>query len=461
MKKFWLLLFVALGAWLALNPTHARAATTVVLHPAQTNDNTATANTGAPMPELAALPSVNGATFSAYDITTLFDEKAATDGQLAAQAAIARDWDRYVGDYKAVQTATAVDGAVTFTALPTTADNLDRVYLFAQTAGPSDLLKPQPTILGLDGTDRDYTLYPKSTGADLRLTIGDTPITTGVHSVPRGTVLTYTAQFTLPSSLAAESSPYTALTIATGATADGTVPVPDSVTVTHNGTPIAANWLTLNQAIDLAKLPAAAGADLAALAGKTIQVSYQRRVVDPQPTADITGTLTITWQGVDAPTVLHATSAAVETGGQRFTAVNPFDKQPVAGGSFVVRREQAGTTQYALFSPDDFTWVTSRDEATSFTADGDGQIRVEGLEAGDYALEQLDAADGYRAATPRISFTVAKAAPGTDEAASITVWQTPLTGILPATGGLSLLVLALFGAALTSLGLYRRRHVRA
>ncbi|WP_262314791.1 pilin N-terminal domain-containing protein [Lacticaseibacillus parakribbianus] len=466
MKKYWFALLAIFGLWLIQSPQPTQAATTVVLHPRQVIDNLNVPNTGAAMSELAALPTVAGVTYSAYDITTLFNEKSRDQSIAAAQASIASNWEQLGVGYTPVATATAQDDAITFKDLPTTQDSLDRVYLFTQTAGPTGLLKPQPTVLGLDGTDRDYVLYPKSTGASLTVSVAGEPIDSAlVASVPRGAVLTYTAKFTIPSDIAASltnaSGTFASLTVATAMSAAGTQAVADSLAVTVAGQPVVADWLSLDTPITLAALPQPAKAALAALAGQTITVSYQRQVVDPQPTADLANTLTVTWAGSGEPSVLTADSAAVETGGQRFAAINPFSKDGVAGGAFVVAKTGTAPAQYAKFSATTLNWVSDPAAATSFSAAADGSFAVTGLAAGDYQLEQLAAADGYRFVEPLTPFTVASGRPGTAENAVKTVFQTPLTGILPATGGLSLLVLLIAGTLLTGWGLHRRRHASA
>lgn len=78
------------------------------------------------------------------------------------------------------------------------------------------------------------------------------------------------------------------------------------------------------------------------------------------------------------------------------------------GAKFVLSKEENGTVEYALVDLEENTvqdWV-DQNLATKFESGADGVANLPKLEAGEYALEEVEAPEGYNLLANTIGFTV-------------------------------------------------------
>ena len=144
----------------------------------------------------------------------------------------------------------------------------------------------------------------------------------------------------------------------------------------------------------------------------------------------------------------------VYTGGYNFIKVDGSkNNEALAGAEFVVRNGDADTAGYLKIdeTTGDVTWVTTVDDATTFTTGADGYIVIKGLEDGTYYLEETKApSDKFVELEDRVKFKVEKGSfDTTDPLASGTPEKVInlQKGSLPSTGGTGIYAMMILGVA--------------
>ena len=132
-------------------------------------------------------------------------------------------------------------------------------------------------------------------------------------------------------------------------------------------------------------------------------------------------------------------------------------KTPLPGAVFVVKNETNGDAdngEYLKYdsATDDYSWVATIAEATTYTSGKDGKVAISGLKAGSYRLVETQAPSGYNlleeSACPVV--TLAKTE-DTTEGDTLVVTQ-PVENnagaTLPSTGGIGTTIFYIIGAIL-------------
>lgn len=133
------------------------------------------------------------------------------------------------------------------------------------------------------------------------------------------------------------------------------------------------------------------------------------------------------------------------------------EKTPLPGAVFVVKNETTGDADNGKYlkydtAADDYSWVDTIAEATTYTSGQDGKVAISGLKAGSYRLVETQAPNGYNllaeSACPVV--TLAKA-DDTTEGDTLVVTQpveNKAGATLPSTGGIGTTIFYIIGAIL-------------
>lgn len=147
----------------------------------------------------------------------------------------------------------------------------------------------------------------------------------------------------------------------------------------------------------------------------------------------------------------------VFTGGFRFKKIDANAPTiTIPDARFVVGRGADATTEYLVLVDHTVTWVSDIDAATEFISGANGQFTVEGLEYGNYWIQETFAPGDYVLFEGQIDFEIAK-----DTFTEIILDITNVhKGRLPSTGGAGILGIVGIGAVLvaTTGGYYIKRR---
>lgn len=155
-----------------------------------------------------------------------------------------------------------------------------------------------------------------------------------------------------------------------------------------------------------------------------------------------------------AATVLEKTAEKpLAVGGYNFQKIDAQSGKALEGAKFVVfdtETDNPKQSGYVKFSQSGernaLTWVNNINEATVYTSDEYGNIKLEYLPYGEYKLVEIEAPTGY-AKGKEISFTVAKDTYKNTEVSPDKV-KNAKKGLLPSTGGYGIYIFLVIGLAL-------------
>ena len=450
-------------------------------------------NTGEIMRSFGGTP-LDGATFEVYDVTSQYydyiengnpnaeppttemePEDAYKQIQDDAMAA-GNKAPTYAGPALASKTTATVagetdpdkQGIATFENLPKENDGKDAVYLFIETAAPSNITQmAQPMVLSMpvyalngDGTYSDRKLstihlYPKNIQKenDKDLLNADSfeevTVTTDGNSVTyldvsTGDILQYEITINVPDNVANKSKfevtdmPDPGLVFYTDdeyeLTIDGLEEGTDyDLIVDENGGGFKVIFDVKSEALSIVE-------------GEQIKINYFMKV-----TAEVMDT------GIDnKATIDFGTSPDVVTGpkvgthGHKFQKVNAHGGSGLAGAEFRIYRtvtvDNVDVTEYAVFTNGILTaWTQTAADATTITSGSDGTFNIKGFQTGEYVIEETKAPTGFIITQKETSFEVKAGGFSSTEITAIA--NTP-KGLLPETGGNGILAFLAIGLSL-------------
>lgn len=344
---------------------------------------------------------LNGVTYDVYDVTTdfyrLLQEKEAEEAQSELQNMDLSD--RKFVDQQVTATVGDKNGIASFS-LPKLSGGKDAVYLFRESAAPSDVKsKAEDMIVALPVVDSDGNLhqgpihlYPKN---EINQPSFEKMIVDQQPSYQVGDQIKYELTTTLPSSL----SMYSKYLISDQA--DESLKLEDtSIKVqieadTYDGyqQEISAHGFKLS--FDLAKLKPHAG--------KKVTITYTMILADASK--------------IDQDIINHAEletdfdkitrERKVKTGGKKFMKVDALTKeQTLTGAVFVVKNAQGKYLQ----EDGGYRWTNNKAEKgiVNLTSNKEGFFEIKGLRYGSYLLEETKAPAGYQLSNQDISFEVSE-----------------------------------------------------
>lgn len=219
------------------------------------------------------------------------------------------------------------------------------------------------------------------------------------------------------------------------------------------------------------------GEQNADLAGETLEITYyaylaktEASMDDPVDnkvtvTADTTKDDQTSTEGettrVTTPFALRAAIVLEKTaekplavGGYNFQKIDAQSGKALAGAKFVVfdtetdNPKQSGYVKFnkSANGRNDLKWVKDSSDATVYTSDKNGRIKLDYLPYGDYKLVEIEAPTGY-AKGEALDFKVAKDTYQKTENAPIEV-KNAKKGLLPSTGGYGIYIFLVIGLAL-------------
>ncbi len=195
-------------------------------------------------------------------------------------------------------------------------------------------------------------------------------------------------------------------------------------------------------------------------------VYYTATVNSNAVIGNTTGNLNTTWANTGSSYVtaeVYTTTYVYELYVYKYTTDNG-NKVALEGAEFILYYEDSnGDTQYAMVSSGVLTgWTTTLSEATTLVTDSNGFIHIEGLNVGEYVLEETKAPDGY-ALLSDTTVDVKISADDTTYAESVTPSETVTYGIndvsavtienstssaMPSTGGIGTTIFYVVGGIL-------------
>nr|WP_242542349.1 pilin N-terminal domain-containing protein [Enterococcus sp. DIV1298c] len=142
------------------------------------------------------------------------------------------------------------------------------------------------------------------------------------------------------------------------------------------------------------------GQDLQELAGKTVKVDYQMRLLDEA----IADQPIINQATLDIGTESLVQSTYIRTGGKWFQKITTDQEyQALEDALFLVKNQQE---EYLHVKDGKYDWKRRARGALTLTSDRNGLFSISGLEDGEYLLEEIKAPKGYEKNSSAISFTV-------------------------------------------------------
>lgn len=355
---------------------------------------------------LKEYPGLNGVTFDVYDVTKDFYQ-ALAESQTKDLKEIQRQlqgMDLSKRQFVAQQTTATVngeDGIAKFDLSKLTGDGENAVYLFRESAAPSDVKsKAADMVLALPLFDEKGAaliepihLYPKN---EIVQQPFEKRIVDAKDSYQLGDQINYHLTTTLPSSL----SMYYKYLISDHA--DNSLLLdPQSIKVEIGGNifsgyqlETAQNSFKLN--FDLEQLKP--------YAGKTVSVKYTM-TLDSQERVDVdiinTAELETNFDKITR-------KKTVKTGGKKFVKVDVAKRDAtLAGAEFLVKNQQ---DEYLQMSGKTYHWTKDKGNSAlvKLISSNEGVFEIKGLRYGKYRLEEIKAPLGYVLSKSDISFEVSE-----------------------------------------------------
>ncbi|MGM0167751.1 hypothetical protein IGI39_002735 [Enterococcus sp. AZ135] len=348
---------------------------------------------------------LNGVTFDVYDVTADFYRLLAESEEKDAKKVQSELQNMDVSDrtFLAQQVTATIggkDGVAEFH-LPKLSGGEDAVYLFRESAAPSDVKsKAVDMVVALPIIDPvgellegPIHLYPKNEIVHPpfeKKILGQQP------SYQLGEPIMYELTTKLPSSL----SMYTKFLISDQADESLLLDAQSIVVKTadenYDGYQLATSdhGFTLN--FDLAKLKAHIG--------KKITISYTMTLKDPSKVdQDIINQAELE---TDFDTIVR--ERKVKTGGKKFIKVDAIEKDHVLSDAVFIVKNAKG--EYLLEGEKEYQWTKKKEEASLLkrTSNEDGFFEIKGLRYGNYSLEEIKAPDGYLVSKKEIPFEVSE-----------------------------------------------------
>lgn len=407
-------------------------------------------NTGDVMPDFAGTP-LDGAEFTAYDVTTNYQAALANSDQATAQQAVIAAYQADPAAFTAKATVTTANGGLALFDLEKVSGGKDAAYLFIETATPATTTVTQkalPLVLAFpvfkfDTETNTFTeteldavhLYPKNITAEDTKTVQNltdfTMIGTDgtLYNMERGQKVNFRVTLNIPADIAdikysVTDTPSAGLTLV----ADTFATTPALATASYTLTSNADGGFTF--ALDESK------DDVKALAGKTLILDYQMELTKDLVPDTIEGNIATVKIG-DTTQPSFEPKEDFETGGKKILKIDKHSGKTLAGAEFIVLNAAGKYGEFELNAKNEYAligWVDGETAKTKVASLADGTVNVIGLKDGTYTLNETKAPSDQYVAIPDGTITFVVKAGTYTTAAVIDVPNTP-KGLLPSTGG--------------------------
>ena len=224
------------------------------------------------------------------------------------------------------------------------------------------------------------------------------------------------------------------MTMTTEATADETPDYTDSIKITHKGSDVttadAITATAMGFTVDFDKL------NIETTKNDTFIIEY---------TAVVDGNASMNTALENEAKLTYDDDVEVKATTNTYTWKLPVfkftgDDKPLEDAKFVLKKEvETDVFEYYKNVDGVVSWVEDKDEATELTSEDDGYLYFEGLDSGEYLLEETEAPDGYNMLTDdvEVAITVTRNDDGTITLEDPKVKVENNTGVeLPGTGGI-------------------------
>ena len=429
---------------------------------------------------------LEGAGFTVYDVTVAYHNLVAGSTQEAAKETIENDVATYATTVAAVEAPTNDLGQVVFS-LPLKKGGLDAVYLIVETRTPNAPIiteRAAPIVLAMpiysvlsnengqitysDELNTNIQIYPKNVKSENEKVLANadqfTKVTIdGVEypHVTTGDILDYQLTINLPASLN-ETHPtgeyvVTQFVIKDTPGAGLALADPDELTVAGltEGTDYSVDRADGGFAISLIL-----NDTVRELAGTQLTIPYKMKLTAELDVNEINhsnASEELTNDPNENIVKVPVTQPpGITTGGKQFINVDSHTKDALDGAVFNVKRKlDDGTFEYAIFEDDKNArgeyvfvgWTSVQADATDVVSANGGSIKVIGLIAGEYLLEETQVpSNKYVKLAEDYQFVVTYGNYGTQEDLA-TVNHVP-KGLLPSTGGNGIYAFLAVGALL-------------
>lgn len=344
---------------------------------------------------------LNGVTYDVYDVTTdfyrLLQEKEAEEVQ--AELKNMNLSDRTFVDQQVTATVGDKDGIANLS-LPQLSGGKDAVYLFRESAAPSDVKsKAEDMIVALPVVDSagnlhqgPIHLYPKN---EINQPSFEKMIVDQKPSYQVGDQIKYELTTILPSSLSMYSKYLISDQADESLKLDDTSIKVQIETDTYDGYQLDTSEHGFKLNFDLTKLKPHAG--------KKVTITYTMILADASK--------------IDQDMINHAEletdfdkitrERKIKTGGKKFMKVDALTKeQTLAGAVFVVKNSKGDYLQ----EDGGYRWTKNKEEKgiVNLTSNKEGFFEIKGLRYGSYLLEETKAPAGYQLSNKDISFEVSE-----------------------------------------------------
>lgn len=435
---------------------------------------------------------LKGATFKLYDVTKGYDRAVTTVGQDKALQYMQDNWNaNWMARGNAIDEGTTNDaGIAEFNNIDTKIDGRNRVLMFIETDSPHNVTEwaaPMIVVLPvMKGETDEYLenihLYPKNLKAEpTKEVVSEKAPAEGYIDFEIGKEIDYQIKVPIPSGIAETNlggTPVIHDFTITDTPAEGLAYVDGSVkvmagtqeelqmatdfTFTPNGT--TKGWsLELKTADEEGNANSNLLNRLKAAVPKEITVTYKMVITpDSTPGLEINNEAFISISGKDDNSYERTVTppVTVGTGGQKFKKLDGTSETGLAGAEFYLMNAK---NEYASFHNSEgihqdkydtdlahsITWVDSKDDATKIISTTE-TFKITGLEFANYKLEEVKAPDGYVLPTDGKNVTEFKVEKGSFETTSLKGIPNTKKGVLPATGGMGILLFLAAGSAMMS-----------